>query len=66
MNCHAQVVKQVVRLPGLYDYVNYLSLNGSLDVIPENVLHTSMVCSTCVSETERHCYVAVHPEGSDE
>jgi hypothetical protein len=35
-------------------------------VIPENVLHTSLVCSTRISETKRHRYVAVHPEGSDE
>jgi hypothetical protein len=35
-------------------------------VIPENVLHTSLVCTARVSETERHHYVAIHPEGSDE
>jgi hypothetical protein len=35
-------------------------------VIPKNVLHTLLVCSARISETERHCYVAVHPEGSDE
>jgi hypothetical protein len=66
IECHAQVVNQVVRLPGLYDYVVYVSLNGSPDVIPENVLHTSLVCSARILETEQHRYVAVHPEGSDE
>jgi hypothetical protein len=35
-------------------------------MIPEHVLHTSLVCSTRVSKTERHRYVAVHFEGSDE
>jgi hypothetical protein len=35
-------------------------------VIPENVLHTSLVCSARISETEWHHYVAVHPEESDE
>jgi hypothetical protein len=35
-------------------------------VISKNVLHTSLVSSARVSETERHRYVAVHPEGSDE
>jgi hypothetical protein len=66
IECHAQVVNQVVRLPGLYDYIIYVSLNGSPDVIPENVLHTSLVCSAHVLETEHHHYVAIHPEGSDE
>jgi hypothetical protein len=35
-------------------------------VISENMLHASLVCSARVSETKRHRYVAVHPEGSDE
>jgi hypothetical protein len=66
IKCHTQVINQVVRLRGLYDYVVYISLNGSPDVILENVLHTSLVCSARVSKTERHRYVAVHPEGGDE
>jgi hypothetical protein len=66
IKCHAQVVNQVIRLPGLYDYIIYVSLNGSPDVIPENVLHTSLICSARVPEAERHRYVAVHSEGSDE
>jgi hypothetical protein len=59
-------VNQVVRLPGLHDYIVYVCLNGPPDVIPENVLHTSLVCSARISETERHCYVAIHPERRDE
>jgi hypothetical protein len=35
-------------------------------VIPENVLHTSLVCSARVSETKWHRHVAVHPEWRDE
>jgi hypothetical protein len=35
-------------------------------VISENMLHASLICSAHVSETRRHRYVAVHPEGSDE
>jgi hypothetical protein len=66
IECHAQVINQVVRLPGFYNYVVYISLNGSPNVIPENVLHTSLVCSARVSETKRHRYVVVHHEGSDE
>jgi hypothetical protein len=50
----------------LYDYIVYVSLNCSPDVVSENVLHTSLVCSAHVSETKRHRYVAVHPEGRDE
>jgi hypothetical protein len=34
-------------------------------VISENMLHASLVCSARVSETKRHCYVAVHLEGSE-
>jgi hypothetical protein len=66
IECHAQVTNQVVRLPGFRDYVVYVSLNGSPDVISENVLHTSLVRSARVSETKRHRYVAVHHEGRDE
>jgi hypothetical protein len=66
VECHAQVIKQVICHPSLHDYIIYVSLNGSLDVISENVLHTSLVCSARVSETERHRYVAVHPERRDE
>jgi hypothetical protein len=66
IECHAQVVNQVVCLPDFYDYVVYVSLNGSPDVISENMLHTSLVCSARVSETKRHRYVAVHPEWRDE
>jgi hypothetical protein len=62
----AQVVNQVVRLPGLYDYVVYVSLNGSPDVVSEDVLHTSLVCSACVSEAIRHPYVAEHSKRCDE
>jgi hypothetical protein len=61
-----QVVNQVVRLPGLYNDVIYVSLNGSPDVISKNVLHTSLLCSIRVPETERHRYVAVHSEWRDE
>jgi hypothetical protein len=66
IKCHVQVVIQVVRLPGFYDYIVYVSLDGSPDVVSENMLHTSLVCSARVSETKRHHYVAVHPEGHDE
>jgi hypothetical protein len=61
----AEVVNQVVRLPGFHVYIVYVCLDGSPDVIPENVLHTSLVCSARISETERHCHVAIHPERRD-
>jgi hypothetical protein len=35
-------------------------------VIPENVLHTSLVCCARISETGRHHHVAIHPEQCDE
>jgi hypothetical protein len=54
------------RLPSFHDYIVYVRLNGPPDVISENVLHTSLVCSTRISETERYCYVAIHPERRDE
>jgi hypothetical protein len=62
----SEVANQAVRLPGFHDYIVYVCLNGPPDVIPENVLHTSLVCSTRISETERHCHVAIHPERRDE
>jgi hypothetical protein len=61
-----KVANQVVRLPGFHDYIVYECLNGSPDVISENVLHTSLICSARVSETEWHCYVTIHPERCDE
>jgi hypothetical protein len=60
------VANQVIRLPGFHDYIVYVCLNGPADVIPENVLHTLLVCSARISETERHCHVAIHPERRDE
>jgi hypothetical protein len=63
---NAQVVDQVVRLPGLYDYVVYVGLNGPPDVVSKDMLHTSLVCGTCVSKAKRHCYVAEHPKRRDE
>jgi hypothetical protein len=66
IECHAQVVNQVVRLRGFYDYIVYVSLKGSPDVISKNVLHALLVCSARFSETKRHRYVAVHPEWHDE
>jgi hypothetical protein len=66
IECHAQVVNQVDRLPSFYDYIVYVSLNGLPDVISETVLHASLVCSARVSETKRHHYIAVHPEWRDE
>jgi hypothetical protein len=32
-------------------------------VVSEDMLHTSLVSSTCISEVERHCHVAIHPDG---
>jgi hypothetical protein len=61
-----KVVNQVIRLPGFHDYIVYICLNGSPDVISENVLHTSLVGSARISETERHCHIAIHPERRDE
>jgi hypothetical protein len=60
-----KVANQVVRLPGFHDYIVY-RLNGSPDVVSENVLHTSLVSSSRVSKTERHCNVEIHPERRDE
>jgi hypothetical protein len=61
-----EVVNQVVRLPGFHDYVVYVHLNGSPDVVSEDMLHTSLVSSTCISEAERHRHVAIHLEWRDE
>jgi hypothetical protein len=66
MECHAQVANQVVRLPGLYNYVVYISLNGLPDVVSENVLHTPLVCSARVSEAKWHRHVAKHSKRRDE
>jgi hypothetical protein len=66
IECHAQVTNQVIRLPGLHDYVIYVSLNSSPDVVSEDVMHTSLVCSARVSEAKRHCYVAEHSKWRDE
>jgi hypothetical protein len=35
-------------------------------VVPENVLHTSLVRSARISKAEWHCYVAKHAEWCDE
>jgi hypothetical protein len=61
-----KVANQVVHLPGFYDYIIYVRLNGLPDVVSEDVLHTSLVCCARVSEAERHRDVAVHPERRNE
>jgi hypothetical protein len=61
-----KVIDQVVCLPGLHDYVVYVSLNGLLDVVYENMLHTPLVRGTRISEAKWHRYVAEHPEWCDE
>jgi hypothetical protein len=61
-----QIVNQVVRLPDLDDNVIYVCLYGLPDVVPENVLHTSLVRSARVSKVEWHCYVVKHVEWCDE
>jgi hypothetical protein len=48
-----------------HDVIN-VGLDGWPDVFPENVLHASLVCSPCVSETEGHSNVAIHAEWGDE
>jgi hypothetical protein len=62
----AQVVNQVVCLPGLHDYVIYVRLNGSPDVVSENVLHAPLVRNARILEAKWHCYVAKHAEWHDE
>jgi hypothetical protein len=61
-----QVTNQVIRLPGLHNYVVYVCLNSPPDVVSENMLHTSLVRSTCVSESKLHRYAVEHPERRDE
>jgi hypothetical protein len=51
---------------GQRKYVVYVSLNGSPDVVSEDVLHTSLVRSARISEAERHRHIAEHSEWRDE
>jgi hypothetical protein len=46
--------------------VVYVCLNGPLDVVYENMLHTPLVRSTRVSVAKWHRYVEEHPERRDE
>jgi hypothetical protein len=61
-----QIINHVVRLPGFDDNVIYVRLNSSPDVVPENVLHTSLICSARVLEAKSQCYVPKHAEWCDE
>jgi hypothetical protein len=61
-----QIINQVVRLPSPNDNVFYICLHGPPDVILENMLHTSLVCSPSVSKTKWHRYVPKHAERCDE
>jgi hypothetical protein len=56
-----QIINQVVHLPGFDNDVIYVSLYGPLNVVPENVLHTSLVRSVRVSKAKWHCYVENMP-----
>jgi hypothetical protein len=62
---YAQVIKNVVRLPGLYDYVVYVCLNGPPDMVSKDVLHTPFVRCTRVSEAKWHYHIAKHSELRD-
>jgi hypothetical protein len=66
VECDAQVVNQVIRLHGLYDYFVYLCLNSPPDVVSENMLHTLLVRSTHILEVKWYRYIAEHPKRSDE
>jgi hypothetical protein len=66
VECDAQVVNQVVCLSVLYNYVINVCLNGPPDVVSEDVLHTSLVCSARISETKRHHHVVEQPKRCDE
>jgi hypothetical protein len=61
-----QVINQVIRLPGLHDYVVNVSLNGPPDVVSKGVLHTSPVCSARILEAKWHRHVVEHPKRRDE
>jgi hypothetical protein len=63
---NVEVINQVIRFPSFHDYIVYVRHNGSPDVVPENMLHTSLVSSTRISEAKRHHHVAIHPERRDE
>jgi hypothetical protein len=63
---NAQIVNQAIRLPSFDDDVIYVCLHGPPDVVPENVLHTSLVQSTSIPKTKWHRYVAKHAEWRDE
>jgi hypothetical protein len=59
-------VNQVVRLPGLYDYIVYIGLKHPPDVVSKDVLHTSLVRGACVSKAKWHHYIEEHPKQRDE
>jgi hypothetical protein len=61
-----QIVNQVICLPVFNDNVICVCLHGPPDVISENVLHTSLICSLDMSKTEWRRYVAKHAEWCDE
>ena len=56
---------QVVRLPGFHDNIVNICLYGSPDVILKHVEHTSLVCSSGISEAKWHRDIVVHAEGCD-
>jgi len=61
-----QVTDEITGLPGLDYDVIHVGLNGSSDMFAKDLDHAPLVSSPCVSEAERHGYVAVHAEWSDE
>jgi hypothetical protein len=58
--------RSLTRSSAFLVFTTISSMYVAPDVISENVLHTSLVCSARVSETEWHCYVTIHPERRDE
>ena len=56
---------RLVRLPGFYNDVVDICLYVSPEMVPENVEHTPLICSSGISEAKRHRDVAVHAEMCD-
>ena len=60
-----EISHQVVRLPGFYNDVIDICLYVSPEMVPKNMEHTPLICSSGVSEAKGHRNAAVHAERCD-
>jgi hypothetical protein len=66
LECRFKVREEVGGFPRLDNDVIDVSLDRLADVLPEHVVHTPLVCRTCIPQAKWHSSIAIHAKRCDE